>query len=104
MWIRCGDGVIGSKIFISKQSGTLKVVELTAYELYFVQHNTLSFDLSTPPVSGSNYNNIILKEMNVMTGTETSCYTSETKDYPAIKLRFKAEFKINAAVIVLQIS
>jgi hypothetical protein len=79
MWISCGDGVIGSKIFFSKQSGgILRVVEFTAYELHFVQHNTYSFDLSALPVSGSSWSNIILKEMNVMTGTETSCYTSLT--------------------------
>ncbi len=54
------------------------LVELTAYELYFVQHNTYSFDLSAAPVSGSSWSNIILKEMNVMMGTETSCYTSLT--------------------------
>jgi hypothetical protein len=67
MWISCGDGVVGSKIFFYKQSGgELRVVELTAYERYFVQHNTYSFESSTPPVIGSNWNNTILIEMNVM--------------------------------------
>ena len=54
MWISCGDGVIGSKIFVYKKSGgALRIVELTAYELYFVQQNTYKFDLSTQPVTGS---------------------------------------------------
>jgi hypothetical protein len=78
MWISCGDGVIGSKIFFVKPNGLIRVVEFTAYERYFVQHNTYSFDLSAVPVSGSSWSNIILREMNVMTGTETSCYTSLT--------------------------
>jgi hypothetical protein len=79
MWISCGDGVVGSNIFINKQSGGwLRIVEFTAYERYFVQHNTYSFESSTSPVSGSSLDNAILKEMNVMTGTETSCYTSIT--------------------------
>ena len=48
MWISCGDGVIGSNIFFYKQSGGyLQLVELTAYELYFVQHNIYNFDGST---------------------------------------------------------
>ncbi len=105
MWISCGGGVTGSKIFVYNQSGGwLNLVELTAYELYFVQQNIINFDGSTLQISGSSFSCIKLKEMNVMTGTETSCYTSEKNDYPAIKLRFKAEFKINAAVIVLQVS
>jgi hypothetical protein len=79
MWITCGDSVVGSKIFIYKQSGGLFVIaELTAYERYFVQQNTYSFYDSTLPVSGSNWGSIILKEINVMRGTETSCYTSLT--------------------------
>jgi hypothetical protein len=45
MWISCGDGVIGSKIFVYNQSGGwVRIIELTAYELYFVQQNTYSFD------------------------------------------------------------
>jgi hypothetical protein len=79
MWISCGAGFFGSNIFINKQSGGwLRIVELTAYELHFVQHNTYSFNFSTLPVSGSSWSNTILNEMNVMKGNETSCYTSLT--------------------------
>ncbi len=39
-----------------------------------------------------------------MQGTETTCYTSIILDFPVIKLRFKADFKIDATVILLQIS
>ncbi len=104
MWITCGDGIFGSKIFVYQESRTLRIIELTAYELYYVQYNTFSFEKKTPPVSGSSWNNTILKEMNVQLGTETSCYTSETKNYPALKLRFRAEFKFYASVILLQIN
>jgi hypothetical protein len=31
-------------LFTNQSGGWLRVVELTAYELYFVQHNTYSFD------------------------------------------------------------
>jgi hypothetical protein len=48
MWISCGGGVTGSKIFVYNQSGGwLNLVELTAYELYFVQQNIINFDGST---------------------------------------------------------
>ncbi len=33
MWISCGEGVVGSKIFVYKESGGyLRIIELTAYE------------------------------------------------------------------------
>jgi hypothetical protein len=33
MWISCGEGIVGSKIFVYKESGGyLRIIELTAYE------------------------------------------------------------------------
>ena len=88
---------------------SLNIIEVMAYELYFVQQGASAFCLDATvivkPVNGSSDLNCFKIENPLQSGTESSCTTySQAGSRLSYRPIFIANFKIFAIIIIPEIS
>jgi hypothetical protein len=113
-WLTCNN-LVGSKLFVTNP--TLKNVMI--FEIMaFTQFNVLPFVYSVTganPLTGSSLMNLKNTEMNIQTGTASTCYTSVTAIasactgtmndpcYPYVWFMFEAVIPFSAFLAIPQI-
>ncbi len=77
-WLTC-DNLVGSKLFITNPTfASVNLYEVMAFSQYnLLPIATIHSIYSIAAVSGSKQQNLLKKEMNIQSGTISTCYTSE---------------------------
>ena len=94
-WLTC-DNLVGSKLFITNPTnGYVLLLEVMAFSQYNLIPLSMIYSLySTAAVSGSKQQNLLKKEMNIQSGTISTCYTSISDPSPFITVYLPAAVDI----------
>ncbi len=120
-WITCGTGIVGKSIFITMPviDRSLNIIEVMAYEYYFVQGSYLTascqYQGNSPSaivlnLSGSSPYNCLKTENALQRGNEITCTTcpeqpiTGNSNYWVFKVTFPVNFKIQATILLPEIS